>query len=134
MYAIQADGEDMKQTNEEVMDEVIEKVFKEKQRKDRWKWFFHSWKAVTKWFFHSWKAVTKWITPVLCAGVILVIVSIFLIAFQKALLLAAGTAMLAAGLTIITTTLTGKETTRKQFAKESNILRKDTIYARLFIK
>lgn len=93
-------------------------------------------KSKKLWFRLSqgWKAFTKWITPVLCIGVCMVVVSIILIADQKTLFQAAGTAILAAGLTIITTTLTGKEATRQQFAKEANTLRKDTIYGPLFIE
>lgn len=82
----------------------------------------------------GWKAFTKWITPVLCIGVCMVLISIIFIADKQALFQAAGTAILAAGLTIITTTLTGKEATRQQFAKEANTLRKDTIYGPLFIE
>ena len=42
--------------------------------------------------------------------------------------------MLAAGLTIITTTLTNKESVSQQFAKEANIIRKDAIYGPLFVE
>ena len=40
--------------------------------------------------------------------------------------------MLAAGLTIITTTLTNRESIRQQFAKDANIIRKERIYGPLF--
>jgi hypothetical protein len=82
----------------------------------------------------SWKSFTRYITPVFSIGAIMVIASVFLIAFPNGLLQAAGTAMLAAGLTIITTTLTNKESIRQQFAKDANITRKDTIYGPLFIE
>lgn len=63
----------------------------------------------------------------------MVAVSVILIA-QSGIWQAAGTAILAAGLTIITTTLTNRESIRKQFAKDANTLYKDTIYGPLFIE
>ena len=64
----------------------------------------------------------------------MVIISIVLITVHNGISEAAGTAMLAAGLTIITTTLTNRDSTRQQFAKEANIIRKDTIYGPLFVE
>ena len=90
--------------------------------------------SILKWLSNLWGSFTKWITPVFSIGAIMVIISVVLIASQKEILQAAGTAMLAAGLTIITTTLTGRESTRQQFAKEANTLRKYTIYGPLFIE
>lgn len=67
-------------------------------------------------------------------GAIMVILSVILITFHNGVLQAAGTALLAAGLTIITTTLTNRESIRRQFAKDANIIRKDAIYGPLFIE
>jgi len=90
--------------------------------------------AIWERLFGSWKSFTKYITPVFYIGVIMVLMSVILITLHNGLLQAAGTAMLAAGLTIITTTLTSKESIRQQFAKDANITRKDAIYGPLFIE
>jgi len=105
------------------------------------KWLSNSWRSFTKWvtgivkwLSNLWGSFTKWITPVFCIGAIMVIISVVLIASHNGIFQAAGTAMLAAGLTIITTTLTSRESISQQFAKEANITRKYTIYGPLFIE
>jgi hypothetical protein len=87
---------------------------------------------IWKWLSNLWGSYTKWITPAFTIGAIMVIISVVLIAIHNGISQAAGTAILAAGLTIIITTLTSRESIRQQFAKDANILHKDTIYGPLF--
>jgi len=90
--------------------------------------------GILKWLSNLWRSFRKWATPAFYIGTITVIIGVILITFHNGILQAAGTAMLAAGLTIITTTLTNRESIRQQFAKDANIIRKDAIYGPLFIE
>ncbi len=90
--------------------------------------------GIWKWLSNLWRSFLKWATPAFYVGVIMIVISVILITFHNGILQAAGTAMLAAGLTIITTTLTNRESIRQQNAKEANIIRKGAIYGPLFIE
>lgn len=89
---------------------------------------------ILKWLSNLWRTFRKWATPAFYIGAAMVVISVILIAFHTTILQAAGTAMLAAGLTIITTTLTNRESIRQQFAKDANISRKYAIYGPLFVE
>lgn len=89
---------------------------------------------ILQWLSGLWRSFQKWTSPAFYVGVSMVMVSVILIALSIGIFQASGTAMLAAGLTIITTTLTNKESVSQQFAKEANIVRKDAIYGPLFVE
>lgn len=64
-------------------------------------------------------------------GVIAVIVSIILIAIPLGFLQTAGIALLATALSLISSTITGRQAVHQQFAKDANLVRKNESYAPL---
>ena len=69
---------------------------------------------ILEWLSKLWQSFIKLATPAFYIGAIMVIASIALIVLHNGVLQAAGTAMLAAGLTVITTTLTNRESIKRQ--------------------
>ncbi len=83
------------------------------------------------WRSRWWPSLKKRFDLLIMLGVIAVIVSIILIAIPLGFLQTAGIALLATALSLISSTITGRQAVHQQFAKDANLVRKNESYAPL---